>query len=76
MDFCHSRIVVDYYRSSVHSRNVQLRVVDYKRPGLRLQAEYNPATEGIRTQAINGHVATIPKLEATDLPIEKVPFGE
>jgi hypothetical protein len=68
--------IVDYYRSSVHSRNVQLRVVDYKRPGLRLQAEYNPATEGIRTQAINGRVATIPKLEATDLPIEKVPFGE
>ncbi len=48
--------------------------VRYSRPGLTLEMEYNPATEGIRYQTINGKVPDAPQLEATGLPVQRVPW--
>jgi hypothetical protein len=66
--------VSDNYRRTVHSRGVFTRRVSYRRPGLTLETEYEPVTEGIRYQTINGKPPSEPQLEATGLPREKVPF--
>lgn len=66
--------VRDFHRRTVHSRGAYTRHVRYARPGLRLEMEYNPATEGIRYQTINGRIPPTPQLEATGLPLERVPF--
>lgn len=66
--------VRDIYRRTVHSRGAYTRQVGYRRPGLALEMEYNPTTEGIRYQTINGKVPHTPQLEATDLPLDRVPF--
>jgi len=50
--------------------------VKYQRKGLTLETEYNPTTEGIRYQSINGRVAKTPQLQATNLPQAKVPWLE
>jgi len=66
--------VRDIYRRTVHSRGAYTRQVRYIRPGLSLEMEYNPTTEGIRYQTINGKVPHTPQLEATGLPRNRVPF--
>ncbi len=66
--------VRDFYRRTIHSRGAYTRHVHYSRPGLTLEMEYNPATEGIRYQAINGKVPDAPQLEATGLALERVPW--
>jgi len=45
-----------------------------ERPWRSLEMEYNPATEGIRCRTINGKVPSAPQLEATDLPLDRVPL--
>ena len=66
--------VSDVFRRTVHSRGVFTRRVIYQRPGLTLESEYEPVTEGIRYQAINGKLVDEPQLEATGLPRVKVPL--
>lgn len=66
--------VSDLYRRTVHTRGAYARQVRYSRKGLTLEMEYNPTTEGIRYQTINGKVPRTPQLEATDLPRNRVPF--
>ncbi|MHC4201184.1 MAG: hypothetical protein ACYSU0_14425 [Planctomycetota bacterium] len=66
--------VRDFYRRTIHSRGAYTRHVRYSRRGLTLEMEYNPATEGIRYQAINGKTPPAPQLEATGLPVERVPW--
>ena len=66
--------VVDRYRRTVHSRGAYSREVIYRRGKLELAAVYNPTTEGIRYQTINGRAARTPQLEATNLPRNRVPF--
>ena len=66
--------ITDFYRRTVHSRGAYSRCVMYTREGLTLETEYNPTTEGIRYQSINGRVPKDPQLNATDLPRAKVPF--
>ena len=66
--------VRDFYRRTVHSRGAYTRHVHYSRPRLSLEMEYSPATEGIRYQTINGKVPDAPQLEATGLPVERVPW--
>jgi|GEM_PF-4903752 len=66
--------VTDRYRRTVHSRGAYSREVIYRRSGLELAIEYNPTTEGIRYQTINGREPRTPQLEATDLPRNRVPF--
>jgi len=66
--------VIDRYRRTVHSRGAYSREVIYRRGGLELAAEYNPTTEGIRYQTINGRSPRTPQLEATDLPRNRAPF--
>lgn len=68
--------VTDFYRRTVHSRGALSRCVKYQREGLALETEYNPTTEGIRYQTINGRVPKKPQLDATDLPRHKVPWLE
>jgi hypothetical protein len=68
--------ITDFYRRTVHSRGAYTRCVKYRREGLTLETEYNPTTEGIRYQSINGRVPKEPQLDATDLPRENVPFLE
>jgi len=55
-------------------RGAYTRQVHYSRPGLALETEYNPATEGIRYQTVNGKVPPAPQLEATHLPPDRVPW--
>ena len=66
--------VRDIYRRTVHSRGAYTRQVRYSRSGLSLEMEYNPTTEGIRYQTIDGKVPHTPQLEATALPRHRVPF--
>jgi hypothetical protein len=66
--------VRDIYRRTVHSRGAYTRHVRYARRGLTLEMEYNPATEGIRYQTINGRTPHTPQLEATGLPLARVPL--
>lgn len=66
--------IEDYYRRTVHSRGAYTRHVTYRRDGLTLETEYNPTSEGIRYQAINGVVPTKPQIEADGLPYDRVPF--
>jgi hypothetical protein len=68
--------ISDVYRRTVHSRGVFTRRVTYERPGLKLETEYEPVSEGIRYQAINGAPPAEPQLDATGLPRDKVPFLE
>lgn len=68
--------VRDLYRRTVHSRGAYTRQVRYSREGLALEMEYNPGTEGIRYQTINGRLPHTPQLEATGLPLDRVPFLE
>ncbi len=66
--------VSDVFRRTVHSRGVFTRRVIYQRPGLTLESEHEPVTDGIRYQAINGKLVDEPQLEATGLPRGKVPL--
>ncbi len=65
--------ITDFYHRTVHSRGAYSRCVKYKRPGLTLETEYNPTSEGIRYQSINGRVVKTPQPQATNLPLAKVP---
>ncbi len=66
--------VRDIYRRTVHSRGAYTRQVHYSRADLALEMEYNPTTEGIRYQTVNGKVPHTPQLEATNLPRDRVPY--
>jgi hypothetical protein len=66
--------VTDRHGSGINTRGAIKRQTRYRRAGLELAMEYNPASEGIRYQTINGKIAPEPQLEATDLPLERVPL--
>lgn len=57
--------ITDFYRRTAHNRGAYSRCVKYKREGLTLETEYDPTTEGIRYQSINGRAVKEPQLEWT-----------
>ena len=57
-----------------HTRQTFLRRTRYARPGLTLECEYSPASEGIKHIAVNGRVPAQPVLEVTGLDASRLPF--
>lgn len=57
-----------------HSRWTYLRRTRYERPGLTLESEYSPVSEGIRYLAVNGRVPVSPVLEVTGVDSRSLPF--
>ncbi len=66
--------VNDKFYANVHTRQTHIRHASYFRPGLSLECEYSPATEGIKYMAINGKVPVQPPIETSGLPLDRLPF--
>lgn len=66
--------VKDTQRGGLNTRGAIRRRVTYRRAALELAMEYNQASEGIRYATINGKPAPEPQLQATGLPLGKVPW--
>ena len=66
--------VKDRHGGGLNTRGARRRVTVFRRPGLELAMEYNQASEGVRYDTINGKIAPEPQLDATDLPLDKVPW--
>ena len=69
-------VISDRFETNPHVRQTYQRISSYETDWVNLKCEYSPASEGIRYQMVDGKLLEEPKLSATGLCTEKLPFME
>lgn len=66
--------ITDEYRENDHSRRNSVRHTRYEKPGLVLENEYSPCSEGIRYSTVNGQYIEKPRIKVSG--IHDYPFDQ